>query len=381
MTEEEIKKELNRCLGCKIKPCEKACPLNVSPHDFIALAKSGDYASAAADIAKHNPLPQTCGLVCPDKFCQKSCIRKRIDSSIEIPCLQAKIIERGGLPKLELPTANGKKSCIIGGGPAGLGALYEFLINGWQVDLYEKEDKLGGAARLIPTYRLPAEVLDKEIQRLTDNERVTIHLKEEITDYTQLANKYDAIVMTIGEPNRRNLGIKGEEFSLDYALYLSHPEKYQFKKVAVVGGGEVALDCAISLRKNGAKEVAMFVRRRKEDMRIMEKDFKELENHNINIQPLKSITEITPEGNTFTLKIINNRINDDGKAEAISDSEYIIQGYDKVIMALGSYYPKEKMPQDIMCAGDMTGNCGTIVEALASGRNAAKQLINQESEK
>ena len=192
---EQLKQKLNCCLGCKVMPCAKACPLGVSPHDFIAAAKSGNYANAAAIIAEKNPLPQTCGLICPDMFCQKVCIRARIDTAVEIPCLQADIIKKGGLPPLNLPAYNGKKAAIIGAGPAGLGALFELLINGWHVDIYEKENKLGGAARLIPEYRLPHNVLDTEINRLTQNERVNIFLNTEITNFEALKKQYDGIIL------------------------------------------------------------------------------------------------------------------------------------------------------------------------------------------
>lgn len=379
MTPEELQKELNRCLGCKVKPCEKACPLSVSPHDFIALAKSGDYTSAAADIAKHNPLPQTCGLVCPDRFCQAACIRKRIDTAIEIPCLQAKIMQKGGLPTLQLPEQNNKRACVIGGGPAGLGALFEFLLQGWSVDIYEKENNLGGAARLIPPYRLPSEVLNAEIHRLTSNERVNVYLNQTITDFEPLRQKYDAVVAALGEPKRRSLGILGEEQSLDYRRYLSTPDAYHYKKVAVVGGGEVALDCAITLKKQGAEVVEMFVRRRQEDMRIMARDFADLAQHQVVIRALSSITEIRANDNRYDLTVVRNRINEQGKAEALPDTLCKQEGYDKVIMALGSYFPKEDLPKDVSCAGDMNGNCGTIVQAIASGRFAARHCIEQAS--
>ena len=136
MKTDDISTELARCLGCRAKPCEKACPLGVSPHDFIAAARNGDWQTAAAQIAMRNPLPQTCGLVCPDRFCQSACIRARIDKAVEIPCLQAKIMAKGGLPPLPLPaSALPRRAAIVGGGPAGLGCLYEFLLNGWLVDL------------------------------------------------------------------------------------------------------------------------------------------------------------------------------------------------------------------------------------------------------
>ena len=503
MKTDDISTELARCLGCRAKPCEKACPLGVSPHDFIAAARNGDWQTAAAQIAMRNPLPQTCGLVCPDRFCQSACIRARIDKAVEIPCLQAKIMAKGGLPPLPLPaSALPYRAAIVGGGPAGLGCLYEFLLNGWQVDLYEKSDKLGGAARLIPEYRLPKAILDAEIARLVKNNRVTLHLNTNINDINALATDYDAVILAIGEPTQRTLGIKGEEFCLSYKDFLgafseyppqafsrerhtpptvtdtanvacaartfaSEPEmstkgqertksvrdcpvkmqtklqtpavaggkfceitadvlppcnkrtlpaenfaseprepseggectkevhdptdvrlphassitKFSPARAAVVGGGEVALDCSLTLRRLGCPEVEMFVRRRKEDMRIMARDYDELAREGVMVRELRSLTEVSKAGQTYSLKTVANRINGEGRAEAVAGTEETLLGYDIVIMALGSYCSKEGVPENIITAGDMTGGCGTIVQALASGRDAARRAIAAINEK
>ena len=493
MKTDDISTELARCLGCRAKPCEKACPLGVSPHDFIAAARNGDWSTAAAQIAERNPLPQTCGLVCPDRFCQSACIRARIDKAVEIPCLQAKIMAKGGLPPLPLPaSALPRRAAIVGGGPAGLGCLYEFLLNGWQVDLYEKSDKLGGAARLIPEYRLPKAILDAEIARLVKNNRVTLHLNTNISDINALATDYDAVILAIGEPTQRTLGIKGEEFCLSYKDFLGAFSEYppqafswdahtppaiagaagksakplrarkcaaisgitadvpphgkclsqsaaktrlaenfetenldsvtavaggkfceitadvlpqsaayievrehlgtglhlqissqQFSpaRAAVVGGGEVALDCSLTLRRLGCPEVEMFVRRRKEDMRIMARDYDELARESVMVRELRSLTEVSRVGQTYSLKTVANRINGEGRAEAVAGTEETLLGYDIVIMALGSYCSKEGVPENIITAGDMTGGCGTIVQALASGRDAARRAIAAINEK
>ncbi len=372
--------ELSRCLGCRTKPCEKACPLGVSPHDFIATAKNGDNQTAATMIAERNPLSETCGHVCPDRFCQKVCLRTRIDKALEIPCLQATIIHKGSLPPLNLPPAKDTvplpKAAIIGGGPAGLGALHEFLLHGWQVDLYEKNSRLGGAARLIPEYRLPQTILDTEITRLTANNRVTLHLNTAINDINALVPDYDAVVAALGEPLPRRLGIRGEEVTILYADYLSAPAHVNSRKAAVIGGGEVALDCALTLKRQGCPQVEMFVRRRREDMRIMARDQVALDANGITVRELTSVTEISPDGkNGYLLHTITNRINNTGHAEAIPETNQELNNYDIIIMALGSYFPKEDIPQGIEIAGDMTGICGTVVQALASGMKAARRQI------
>jgi NADPH-dependent glutamate synthase beta subunit-like oxidoreductase len=411
---ETLKTELNRCIGCKPRPCEKACPLGVSPHDFIAVAKNEGYQESAKLIAKKNPLPQTCGLVCPDCFCQKACIRGRMDSPIKIPCLQARMIQLGGLPELELPEPNGKKVAVIGGGPAGIGATYELISNGYNVTIYEKADKLGGVARLIPEYRLPKSVLDEEIARITQNDRVTVKLNTEITDFSSLKQEYDDVILALGEPLEYKLNVPGDEACISYKDVLkteresiatdginchamSDATSEVYKKaymsecrrsydgnlahphIIIVGGGEVALDCALSLKKqNPNATVEMFVRRRREDMRIMKRDHIELDEHNIIIRDLTSIVEIKEENNLYNIIAIHNEINEEGKARAIKGSEFPLQGYTHIITALGSYFPKDKDTNDCHCAGDMTGNCGTVVQAIASGIKSAKAIMEKE---
>jgi len=377
MQADEFNNEISRCLGCKIKPCEKACPLGVSPRDFINAAKNQDFNQAAKIIAAQNPLPQTCGMICPDKFCQKSCIRARMDNALQIPCLQAEIMHRGGYPELTLPPKNNKKAAVIGGGPAGLGATFELLLAGWQIDIYEKSSILGGAVRLIPEYRLPKSVFDYEISRITKNERVHIYFNHEITNFQPLNQKYDGVILALGETQIRKLNINGDKYCTPYTAYLCHPEQFKAKKVAISGGGEVALDCAITAKKNGSECVELFVRRRIEDMRIQNRDREQLKEFNIIIRDLSSVTEIKKQEATYTLCATKNCINDKGLAEAIPETTYLLSGYDMFIEALGAYYPKDAIPSDFIIAGDMTGSGGTVVQALASGRNAARQLIEE----
>lgn len=380
MQNEDFKNELSRCLGCKLKPCEKACPLGVSPHDFIALSLKDDFRSAAFEIAKKNPLPETCGLVCPDRFCQKSCIRAKVDKAIEIPCLQAEIMRRGGYPDIVLPPKINKKAAVIGGGPAGLGAVYELILAGWQVDLYEKESRLGGTAWLIPDFRLPKSVLEYEINRIVGNDRVCVKLNTDITDFQALKKDYDGIILSLGKTVPQTSGIKGGEHYISYMEYLSHPEKYKSSKIGIVGGGEVALDCALTAKKNGGKDVEMFVRRRREDMRIMARDQLELEKFGITVRDLSSITEIKDTKGNFDISAVKNRINEQGKAETLAGTSYSLGGYDVLVEALGAYYPKENIPEGFIIAGDMTGSSDTVVQALASGRKAALKLISGENQ-
>src|SRR5512141_2583144 len=129
MTKKRLQVELLRCEYCEQEPCKTACPANCSPFDFIMgarLENPSDIQRSAGEIMRNNPLGGVCGLVCPDRFCMAACSRRGFDGSINIPQVQATVVEMakqsGGLPKFETPALNGKKVAVVGGGPAGLGA-------------------------------------------------------------------------------------------------------------------------------------------------------------------------------------------------------------------------------------------------------------------
>ena len=164
LTKVQLKAELDRCLNCANKPCMNACPVNCSPQEFISHAKNGDFEQAVATITRNNPMGQTCGLICPDKFCMKACTRSRIDFAVNIPKVQATILENYRNPSAEVKAIrpNGRKVAVIGAGPAGLAAAAELGKQGYYVCLYEASDKIGGALNMIPDERLPYEVIAKD---------------------------------------------------------------------------------------------------------------------------------------------------------------------------------------------------------------------------
>lgn len=387
MQDQDFTNELARCLSCKKEPCSTGCPLGLSPCDFIKAARTKDYKTAALLIAKKNPLPQTCGLICPGRFCQKKCTLAFKGAPIKIPCLQAEIIRRGGYPETHFPPLTGQTAAIVGGGAAGLAAADTLVKNGWQVTLFEQSSSLGGAARLIPEYRLPSAVLDAEIARIVNNDRITVRLQTKITDFAALKQEYDGVILALGETSPRKLGILGEEHCLPYAAFLSskkdvpaapalgYPLKEPQPKAAVIGGGEVALDCALTACRLGYA-VEMFVRRRKEDMRIEKDEHTALENAGVLIRELTSVTAIScPPEKPYCLTTVKNNITDNNTAAPILTSETKLSGYSLIISALGSFFPKEDLPEGFIAAGDMTKESGTIAEALASGIAAANQLL------
>src|SRR5512136_124112 len=167
MTPAQLQTELLRCEYCEEKPCREACPAHCSPADFIMAARGGypaDIRRSAAEIMHANPLGGVCGMVCPDNLCMAACTRKKFDGAINIPLVQATVVEMakqlGGIPAFSKPKLNGKKVAIVGSGPAGLGAAAVLAQKGYCVDIFDARNRLGGMMGLIPPHRLEKRVLE-----------------------------------------------------------------------------------------------------------------------------------------------------------------------------------------------------------------------------
>lgn len=369
-----LKAELDRCLNCKTQPCMKACPVNCSPFEFINYAKQGEFDNAVRTISRNNPMGQTCGLICPDKFCMKACTRSQIDFAINIPKVQATILENFRRLK-ECPAgapANGKSIAIIGAGPAGMAASAVLGQSGYKVTIYEASDKIGGALNMIPDERLPHEVIEKDWSFICHKNLIELKLNTRIANPQELLNQgFDGIIIASGEPNTAQLGIPGEELCISYREYLENPQKYPASgKVAIIGGGNVAADCAFTAQSNGAAEVEMFVRRRLSDMRISRNEYLELLNRQIDIAPLSSPEKVERKGNALSLHIHKNHFVD-GKLNILENSAIELPNFDLVITAVGSYADPRVEDERIIYAGDCKTGGSTIVEAIASGRAAA----------
>ncbi len=379
----QLKAELERCLKCADKPCMKACPVKCNPQDFIRLAKEGNFSQAASSISSQNPMGQTCGLVCPDKFCMKACTRSRIDFSVNIPKIQATLLENFRSADIPAQTVqpNGHRIAVIGAGPAGLSAAAELSSNGFAVCIFEAGSKIGGALTMIPDDRLPQEVIEKDAAPILQNGLVTLHLNSRIDNPSSLFDQnFDGVIVAFGEQNVMTLNISGQEHSLPYTEYLHNPEKYQTSgKVAVIGGGNVAADCAFTARKNGAETVEMFVRRRLSDMRISKHEYLELIEQEINVNTLSSPVKIEQDGKFFIMTVCKNQFAD-GKLQPITNSEAVLKNFALIITAIGSKaYPKFDDDR-IVYAGDCKTGGSTLVEALASGREAAQLLAERLSD-
>ena len=376
----QLKAELERCLGCTSKPCKTACPLKCDPNYFIKKAKENNFKEAALSIYQQNPLGKICGLVCPDHLCMKACIRGKIDFPINIQKVQATIIEKANIKnKIETPLTPHKNAhvAIVGAGPAGISAAITLAQNGIPSTLFEADSNIGGAINLIPEDRLPKKIKNEEFACFLNTKHITVVTNTKIRNPLFLFNQgFSHIIVTTGEDEPHLLNIKGEKLCIPYQEYLKNPENYlNLQKIAIIGGGNVALDCALTAKKLGAKEIEIFIRRRSCDMRLSHQQHLELIDEKISVNPLYSPLEISKNKNKFSLKVVRNKtIN--SKIEPILNETYLHTNFDAIIRATGAKTSIQQYDENIFYAGDCIKGSSSVVEALSDGKQIAFKIIN-----
>jgi NADPH-dependent glutamate synthase beta subunit-like oxidoreductase/dihydroorotate dehydrogenase/Pyruvate/2-oxoacid:ferredoxin oxidoreductase delta subunit len=387
LTDAQLRAELDRCVYCEEKPCMEACPADCSPADFIMAARVGeksDYRRSAALILGANPLGGVCGVVCPDYFCMKACARRTFDQPINIPAVQATIVKRAGeagMAKFKTAAGNGRRVAIIGAGPAGLGAAGVLAQLGYQVTIYEKRSELGGMMNLIPDFRLDGRVVSADIEFLKG--LGAIDFKTGVAaNPDQLLARHDAVIVSAGLDEPVRLDIPGGELALSWLEYLGNQKTISVtdKRVAVVGGGAVAVDCAVTAKRRGARSVELIYRRKQENMplRAYERDL--LIEHGIEISSCSRPLELVHAGKRVKgLRIARLMLR---KGKAPRPENFVVnpkespafREFDVVIYAIGG---RSKIPirkaDGIFHAGDMVLGSATVVEAVASGKNAAAE--------
>ncbi len=377
----QLKTELGKCLHCAKQPCHTGCPAGCNPSEFINLALAGNWMEAGYSILRSNPLGQTCGLVCPDKFCMKNCTRKNLDYAINIPKVQAAILEKLRTnAEFKLKHAvklNGKKVAVVGAGPAGIAAAALLAGRGYSVSLFEKEGCIGGAMNLIPESRLPHSVVEQDWQFIRVIGDIDLKLKTKVNSFSELLSSgYDGVVAAVGESEGVKMGIEGEDLTTSYLDYLRKPEDFASAgRVAVIGGGAVAVDCAVTAAQNGASHVEMFVRRRFSDMRITAEERSWLLENNIDITTMTRVCALSQsDKGCLELQTIKTCFNQEGRLEDIAGTKIIRSGFDRVVMAVGSRSGEKERNDKIVYAGDCLLGSSTVVEAVASGKNAGDRM-------
>lgn len=259
-------------------PCETLCPAHVNVPAYIALAGSGDYAGAIGMIRKDNPFPTACAFVC-EHPCENRCRRTLIDAPINIRGIKKFAVDQLAADRVPTPAPaapTGKKIAIVGGGPSGLTCAYFCALMGHEVHVLEMRKQLGGMMRYgIPAYRFPRERLDEDIRAIVSAGNVTVHTECRIDaeGMRRLSEEYDAVYVAIGAQGGKTLKLDGADAegvmsAVDLLTKIGDDEYPDFtgKNVVVVGGGNVAMDCARTSVRAGAASVTVAYRRRLEDM-------------------------------------------------------------------------------------------------------------------
>ena len=280
--EEHILHGRCKALQTQPVPCVYQCPAQVDIPGYISLIHEGRYADAVELIRKDNPFPATCGLIC-EHPCEMHCRRTLVDDPINIRGLKRFAVEHEDhIPAPEIAPKTGKTVAIVGGGPSGLSAAYYLSQMGHDVTVYEQRKKLGGMLRYgIPSYRLPREILDREIDGLKQAGFKTItdvSIGEDIT-LAELKEKFDAVYVSIGAHTGQKIGIEGEDANgvlsaVQMLRAIGDEEMPDFTGLdcVVIGGGNVAMDVARSAIRLGAKTVTIAYRRRKDDMTALKEE-------------------------------------------------------------------------------------------------------------
>ena len=256
-------------------PCHRTCPANIDIPSFIAHLGHGDYRSTIEVIRRDNPLPLTCGLVCPAP-CELACVRGGSNGAVFIRPLKAVAAEHcladGGYPRPELAPDTGKRIGIIGSGPSSLSAAYYLRTYGHEVEIFEELEKAGGQLRYgIPAYRLPPDLLEQEIDQIRVL-GVAIHTGAPVRSLEAFRKNYDAVFVGLGTQRSRLIPFEGVHQpsvlgGLDFLHAVRSGEPVRVgPRVVVIGGGNVSIDVALTALRQGAQHVDLTSLEARRDM-------------------------------------------------------------------------------------------------------------------
>ena len=265
-------------------PCVTLCPAHVNVPAYIALVQEGDCAGAIKMIRKDNPFPTACALVC-EHPCEERCRRTLVDAPLNIRGIKKFAVDTIAADQVATPeraASTGKKVAVIGGGPSGMTCAYFSALMGHDVTVFEGRKKLGGMMRYgIPAYRFPRERLDEDIRAILSVGGIDVKYEHDVDDaeIRRIADEFDAVYIAVGAQGGKSLKIEGVDLPgvmsavelLEKAGDGEIPD-FTGKNVVVIGGGNVAMDCARTSVRAGAKEVVVAYRRRLEDMTALEEE-------------------------------------------------------------------------------------------------------------
>ena len=382
----------------KTPPCNATCPAGTDVRQFVRLAGERNFEAAFTSLYKINPFPGICGRVCPH-FCEQNCNRNDLDEGLNIGAIERFLGDQYD-DKLITSTSvkHQEKIAVIGSGPAGLTAALQLRRKGYTVDVYESEAQPGGMMRTgIPKFRLPDAVLDREIGWI-EKQGVNIFCNHKV-HVDKIAENYAAVITAVGTHQGMKLGLENEEYVTEGLTFLRN-----FKlsgdtdgvkrehQVAIIGGGNTAIDVARTVLRLGA-EPTIYYRRTLNEMPAIAGEVEEALAEGIHIEFLTAPTAFYANGHCLELTLVNMKLGSpdaSGRRRPIPlpETEKSIQ-VDKVIAAIGqrfdNYVFKEEKIQPtqgqiewvsetpVFCAGDMAWG-GTVTEAIGSGNAVADEV-------
>jgi NADPH-dependent glutamate synthase beta subunit-like oxidoreductase len=415
----------DKCNGCnavvgksgaekqETSPCKVKCPAHIDVQGYVNLAMKGKFERALQLIKMASPFPSICGRVCPHP-CESACNRDQIDEPLAIHSIERFLadldLNAGKRYMPEIKARKEDKVAIVGSGPAGLTCAYYLAQEGYQVTIFEKAPVLGGMLTTgIPSYRLPRGIVDAEIQLIRDlgvTMKTDVEVGKDITIAQLRKEGFKAFFIAIGAQECIRLGIEGEDLNgvyrgLDYLRQLNLGKPVRLgKNVAVIGGGNVAMDTVRSARRLGSENAFIIYRRGMEEMPSRAEEIKQCQEEGIPINTLAHpVRFIGEKGRIKAIECVKMRLTEpDGserrKPEPISGSEFRIN-VDAVITALGQesdwscLTPEcactltqwgtmkidpltlQSDDPDIFAGGDAARGPQSVIEAIADGRQAA----------
>jgi formate dehydrogenase beta subunit len=401
-TEMNVKKEV------AVIPCKHACPAHTDVPRYIRYVKEGKYDEAAAVVREKVPFPKILGYICTH-VCELECKRKELAGALSIRNIKRYAAERDagsywkGKGK-QLP-ATGKKVCVVGAGPAGMAAAYYLRKQGHEVTIKEAFAHVGGMMRYgIPSYRLPRTIIEAEAAIIKET-GIKIETNQRVEKPLELLNEYDAVLMTIGSHAGARLPLEGNDLpgvllNTDFLRNVSVGKETGIgKKIIVLGGGNVAFDCARTAQRLGAEEIHLACLEAREEMTADVEEIEQATEEGVFVHPARTFERITGTdrvtGVDF-MKVKSFGFDENRRAiiEKEADSEQHLDA-DTVIFAVGQrpditaeaglalgrdnyIVVKENSTATehpgVFAAGDAIYGTKSVVMAIASGRDAAGEI-------
>ena len=397
-------------------PCVTLCPAHVNVPAYIALAEEGRFAEAVKMIRKDNPFPTACALVC-EHPCEERCRRTMVDAPVNIRGIKKYIVDTVAADTVETPAplpSTGKRIAVVGAGPSGLTCAYFLALMGHEVVVHEARKKLGGMMRYgIPAYRFPRERLDEDIRAILGAGSIEVKTEcaVDAAEMAKLAGWYDAVYVAIGAQGGKTLALEGADAegvmsAVDLLGVIGDGEHPDFtgKKVVVIGGGNVAMDCARTSVRLGAESVTVAYRRRLEDMTALPAEVESAIAEGVEMMCLQAPEriEVDAEGRAAALVCQPQRIGAVKRgrpAPVAADKPELRLEADIVLIAVGQaiesapfeeygmeadrtyfvadQYLRAMGQEGVFVGGDCQWGPKTVIMAIAAGKTAAANIDHE----